>query len=186
MIAVTSNLSAAADVLKDMPALQRKAMVLALNRTAQQAQTEGVRAIRANYQFKTQTIKGTLSIFRATNGRLQATIQSKGRRIGLIEFQARQTKAGVTVRVGKSRKLLKGAFIATMRNGHQGVFMRRGSRRLPINEKVTIAVPEAFVSRAVAARMTAKANEVLPRRFDHELTRLAQQQAPGQVRGPTE
>jgi hypothetical protein len=47
--------------------------------------------------------------------------------IPLINYQATQTKKGVSVRVLRagSKSLIKHAFIATMKSGHKGVFWRK-------------------------------------------------------------
>lgn len=179
---VQGNLGDAAKLLKDFGTIERKAMVLALNRVAQQAQTAATKTMRERYAFPTKVIKGTLRIYRANNGRLQASLISKGPRVQLIHMTARQTRKGVTVRVGKSRKLIKSAFIATMQSGHVGVFTRKGKARLPIKELYTIAIPEAFASQHVGAAMRAKVNEALPARYQHELDRLAKAQAPDVVK----
>jgi hypothetical protein len=50
-------------------------------------------------------------------------VTASGKPIPLIEYDARQTKAGVSVKVMGGRKLIKGAFIAQRMNGVSGVFI---------------------------------------------------------------
>lgn len=59
----------------------------------------------------------------------------RGAKVSLTAYPHRQTQKGVSVEVNKGKRtLVKGAFIATMGSGHKGVFVRRGSSRLPIRE----------------------------------------------------
>jgi hypothetical protein len=53
----------------------------------------------------------------------------------LINYGAKQTKKGVTVRVKNGRTTLRHAFIATMPNGHKGVFERVGSGHKRVTKK---------------------------------------------------
>jgi len=58
-----------------------------------------------------------------------------GRRIALTAFPHRQTAKGVSVEVNRGKRtLIKGAFLATMKSGHRGVYVREGTARLPIRE----------------------------------------------------
>jgi len=61
----------------------------------------------------------------------EAVITITGRRIPLARLGARETKDGVTyqIRRGGARVLATGAFMATVGNGHVGVFQRRGDPR---------------------------------------------------------
>jgi hypothetical protein len=104
-----------------------RGIVRALNRTAAQARTGGGRMLRASgYNIKASAIKRSFTIERATPSRLAVTLRATGRPITLINYGAQQTKKGVTVRVKNGRKTRRHAFIATMPNGHKGVFERIG------------------------------------------------------------
>ncbi|WP_080436323.1 hypothetical protein [Burkholderia ubonensis] len=90
--------------------------------------TGASREIRAaGYNLKAGTIRKTLSATRATPARLIAALTATGRPIPLINYGARQTTKGVTVRVKNGSKTLRHAFIATMASGHIGVFERVGT-----------------------------------------------------------
>ena len=91
---------------------------------------------------------------------------------------ARQTRRGVSVRIGPKRKVIRNTFLARMPSGHIGVFSRRGNGRLPIDELFTIAISEAFSSKKVAAAMQAKAATVFMPNFQHALEHFARQVAP--------
>ena len=96
-----------------------------MNRTLSREISERValpkRAIRAAVRTKNFSTKASLTV--------------TARPVPLINYQARQGKRGVTIRVSRkgSRVRLRHGFIATMPSGHRGVFERdlaRQSRRL--------------------------------------------------------
>ena len=68
-----------------------------------------------------------------------------------------RSMGGVSVEVNTGKRtLLRGAFVATMANGHQGIFRRRGAARLPIEELLGSRPVDALLHQgeadAVAAR----------------------------------
>jgi hypothetical protein len=92
-------------------------------------------------------VRKAVRLRRASYRRLQAAIRIYNRLMPLVWFHARQTKKGVTFRAPpgadwaldykggrKGRFLVERAFIARMPRGHVGVFLRRGKKRLPIDE----------------------------------------------------
>jgi hypothetical protein len=132
-----------------------KACARALNRTATTVRAEAARRIGQVYNIKSSAAKDHMVIFRAHRKRLVAAIVARGRPIPILQFDARQTRAGVTVRIKRgARKRIPEGFIATMRSGHRGVFIRQragGERagRLPIEEIFSLSLPRAFTARAV-------------------------------------
>jgi hypothetical protein len=59
----------------------------------------------------------------ATRARLVTTVRVRRQTKSLLAFGAVQTKAGVRVKVHGQVKVIKGAFIAQLRNGRQGVYV---------------------------------------------------------------
>lgn len=160
-----------------------KATVRAINRIADQAKTQASKDIReVGYNVKAAVIKKSISIRRASSGFLRAVVKANGRPIPLINFSARQTKQGVSVIVKEGRKLIPGAFIATMANGHTGVFERVGHTHrknrkgqwsgLPIKQLFGPSVPSAFINETVQSSLLAMVREKFPVRFQHELDQL--------------
>ena len=158
--------------------LGKNAVMRALNRTIDQSQTQASKSMREKYSFKAATVKATMIKYKAYPDRLQATLRSKGRRTQLIDMQARQTSKGVRVRVGKVRKLIKGAFIATMKSGHVGVFIREDGtqqgkkgaiKNRKIKELYTIGIPEAFASQTIQQALADNAENVFLPRLKHEI-----------------
>lgn len=67
----------------------------------------------------------------ATESNADITVRMRTQWINLVKLGAKQGSAGVRV---KGRGLLEGAFIAGMKSGHMGVFIRLGKSSLPIHE----------------------------------------------------
>lgn len=141
--------------------------VRALNRTATTVRAAAVKGIRARYNLKAGAIRRQMKLTRATRTRLVSEVVVSGRRIPLIEFSARQVRRGVTVRVTKQRKLIRGVFVARMPSGHVGVFERQGKERLPIRQLFSLSLPQAFTQKQIMTALKRVAAE----RFNIELAR---------------
>lgn len=166
---------------------QQKAVVRALNKTAEQARTAASQEVRAaGYNIKASAIKKSFSIKRASAGNLIVTLRATGRPIGLINYGARQTKSGVSVQVKTGRKVLRHAFVATMPSGHNGVFERTGKQHrtvmkngkrvrtgLPIKELFGPSIPQSLANDAVEKAIMAKIREKFPQILKHELAFVA-------------
>ena len=157
---VAMELMAAAQEMRDL------ALVRALNKTADQVKVAASREVRAaGYNLKASTIKDNIQVRRAGPGNLKATVVARGRPVPMIEYSARKTAKGITVNVLKGRKLLAGAFFATMPNGHKGVFVRDMSKPrkertkknkwhdLPIKELFGPSVPSGLANATVQAAL---------------------------------
>ena len=160
-----------------------KAVPRALNKVAAEVKTESSRGIRnAGYNLKVGTIKKQIDIRRATRGNLRAVVRATGRPIPLINYGARQTKAGVSVKVKNGRKIIKHAFIAAMPTGHKGVFVRVGAGHkktvkngkvvwsgLPIKQLFGPSIPSAFSNEVVQAALRRKIKDRFPLLLNHEI-----------------
>lgn len=177
-IQVNHNIDEITRMLQSLSSdMEKKAAVRALNRTITQAKTAAKREMVKQYSFKSSNVESTMRIFNARPGRIEATLNSRGRRTRLINMGARQTKRGTSVKVGKQRKIIKSTFIAEMKNGSIGVFSRTSNKRLPIKQLYTIAIPEAFSAEAVADTMRKTVREKFMDRFRHELANLVRRGA---------
>lgn len=110
---------------------------------------ESSRQVRARKRFKVAKVNGALPLdFPSSSApldRLVWRMRVSGEAMPLGTFPTRQTKRGVMVSVNKgASKLFPGAFIATMRSGHKGVFYRTGKARLPIDEAFSTRVSDVF------------------------------------------
>lgn len=137
------------------------AAVRALNRTATTVRAEAARRIGREYNIRIGAAKDEMKIRRATAADLKAAVVVSGRPIPLVEFDARQTAAGVSVKVKGTRKVVGHAFLATMKTGHQGVYIReiKGSAkrpgRLPIRQLYSLSLPAAFTQEQIMDALTA-------------------------------
>lgn len=136
----------------------------ALNRTATTVRAEAARMIGHDYNMKISAAKGQMEIRRATKNDLRAAVQVSGRPIPLIEFDARQVRAGVSVKVKGTRKVVSHAFIATMKTGHKGVYVRIGppgdlAPRLPIKQLYSLSLPVAFTQKQIVDALLTVATE---------------------------
>jgi hypothetical protein len=166
---------------------QQKAVVRALNKTAMQARTAAAAEVRgAGYNIKSSAIKSSFSIQKASRGKLVVVLKSTGRPVALINYGARQGKNGVSVQVKAGRTVLRHAFIATMQNGHKGVFERTGKTHkkvkrngkvvrtgLPIKELFGPSIPQSLANDAVQKALMKKIREKFPQILKHELAFVA-------------
>lgn len=140
------------DALRENSANKRRvvqAAVRSLNRTADQVRGAGVKAMAEELNLKQKTVRDKMRVVRAKRETLLAIVIATGKPIGMINFRARQTAAGVTAMLFKKRKLYKGAFISTMPGGHVGVFRRRSKKRLPIREMWGPSIPATMAQKHI-------------------------------------
>ena len=166
-----------------------KALARALNRTIERARTTAYREIRKEYNIPAKNLRNDMSIVRANPTMLSAKLNALGKPLPIAVYQARQTKKGVTANIAKRRVLIKGAFFATMPNGHRGVFARghyvgkkfdfRKERikdfpanDLEINELFSKSVPSAIMNGTVLASIKTNIQRELQPRLRHELTNI--------------
>jgi minor tail protein Z (GPZ) len=126
------------------------AVARAVNRTASAERTQAKRAIAADTGLRAKDVDAALKVENATPDRLKAFITVSGRRIRLIAFGARGPEPsrgrgrGVSYRLPKGRGRHAQAFIARMKSGHRGVFVRATPHRLPILELFGPSLPKSF------------------------------------------
>jgi hypothetical protein len=109
----------------------------AINRAAQMAGSNALRAMRAEASRRIRETKGiqarqidsAITMVFATTKPVWALI-AKAKPLPLFAFGARQVKSGVSVEVTKGKRaIVRHAFLATMQSGHKGVFLRRGTKQ---------------------------------------------------------
>jgi len=164
-------------MLGGSPKQIKRVMVSSINKVARWANTRVLRGVAGEVAVKQAELKRrNIKLVKANYTRHHATIRIRGARIPLIRFGAKQLKrAGVSYRIRKNgkRKKAKGAFIATMPSGHEGVFKRRSGDRLPIDELYGPSVPAVFqnvadfaenqLDRAIANRLALETGRQIDR-----------------------
>ena len=147
-----------------------KAAARALNRTLSNVQTVSRRRVAKGVGQKQKTIKGQFRLVKASRNRLIGVLKATGKPTPLIALKnPKQFKKGVKVTFGGKRQLMKGAFIATMPSGREGVFRRESKSRLPIRELFGPSVPAWFATREVNKAMEDTAAEKWPSNFARDL-----------------
>lgn len=131
------------NALKTVGGTMARELKIVTNKTANKTKLVMSREIRKELRAPAAKVKKTLRVsIKATTANTSAEVQlKKGERISLKEFNARQTRKGVTHKISKrrGRGRVDDAFmgprpgaIATKLHGH--VFKRRGEARLPIQK----------------------------------------------------
>jgi hypothetical protein len=126
----------------------KRALMRAVNRTADNFATAGAREVAKVYNVAVRTAREQISTRYGRVDNPTAYVVASGHAIALSEFGARWSRnmAGASFKVkrGGQRQTLAGTFTTGLQSGHKGVFERRGDKRLPIDEKYSIGVPGMF------------------------------------------
>ena len=174
----------------------------AINHTLAKVRTASSKEIRQVYNISAKDVRTALSITKASRSNQYGFVIAKGKPIPLKSFKPRQTSQGVSISIKKgNRNLIRSAFLATMKSGHQGVFARgqygsgtfafrrkrlktaggyslKGNKYQPnnndlnITEMTTVSVPKSFMNSAVLNNLATKIEQEFPSRMMHELTRI--------------
>lgn len=101
-------------LLGDLKGKYKSVMVTSINKTLSTARTQATARIGNELNLKAARIKWGFTLFKANYSNMSGALVSSGEPIGLIQFGARQTAKGVSVKVKRSssRYLLRHAFIA--------------------------------------------------------------------------
>lgn len=161
--------------------IREKAIVRALNRTADSVKTAASRKLRETYAIKKRDIDDAMFIRRAWKGRLSASIVAYGSAIPVYDFNAKwrrsYTGARFTIKKGQ-RKTLKGTFTARMDSGHIGVFERVPGQQMlkknkeQIREIFTASIPRLFGSKNIYRAIRQVAGEIFDKNLRQQLKYL--------------
>jgi hypothetical protein len=155
--------------------------------------SEASKRIRARKRIKVRYITRALTLARPKGGDIATmawAINVSGDSVPLIAYPNRPkrgTKAGrrgrggrgprtpklaggivVEVNVGRET-LVRGAFVATMANGHKGIFMRLGKGRLPIKELLGSRPVDALLHEGEADAVAARGGKSFDETFQSVL-----------------
>lgn len=160
------------------PRRAQQAIVRALKRGGTAADTYMSRAVAADMGLKVGDVKKTFRRRQPTLEKPEFTVGAGFKRVPLMNFSARGPVPsrgkgrGVSYRMGagNSRNRLPNAFIARMRSGHAGVFVRVSKRRLGIRELFGPSLGKVFAKYRQAA--TERGYEVMRSTLEHDLDRI--------------
>lgn len=161
--------------LQAYPNKATRALVRTLNRGINSARTFMVQNIARETGLKSKDVRDALKLKEANATRLEASLGASLKRLMLIKFGARGPEPsrgrgrGVSYRLASSRHGNRhpNAFIATMRSGHRGVFVRSGASRLQIRELPGPSLGAVFAKYRPAA--LSRAQEMMDKNLAHEL-----------------
>lgn len=121
----------------------RKALLRTLRKSGSTAlrdmRSETSKRVRKRKRLKAKAVRKAVSLKRAKGSvieNLEWAVRIDAEPVKVSDYPHRQTRKGVSVAINKNakRSLIRSAFVATMKSGHKGVFVRRGASRLPIYE----------------------------------------------------
>ncbi|RUX20027.1 hypothetical protein EOA27_09640 [Mesorhizobium sp. M2A.F.Ca.ET.037.01.1.1] len=151
-----------------------QALSVAVNTTAKQVRTNAARIVAKQGGLKRADVDPSIRIYPYSKPTtLTATVRGSGRPIALVKFAARQTKTGVNANAWGVRKLYKGTFIATMRSGHEGVFIRTSKKRFPIKELWGSGVTQVMSQAIEQGQLVTDAQDRLTTNVIRQLKRYA-------------
>jgi Prophage minor tail protein Z (GPZ) len=183
-------------VLRDMRAFSREvvdqALPKALNRVIEMARTQTARnMVSDGYNFKNSEIKRAIRVVKASAGQRGVRMTVPRDSKSLMLFDPKETGGGVSIKVHKGRKVIKGAFIGQLQNGRYGVYvedrhagklvMRRskvhkkgsvgGWHAYPVRKLYGPSIGGAFVNEQLQVALDQFVNEKLEERVRFEVAR---------------
>jgi hypothetical protein len=156
------------------PAFEQVA-ALAINDTVKNAQVQAARVMAPAMGASSRELKAAFTVESARPDHLVGALVARGKPLRLIGFRPRETRGGVTARIGNKTESYRGAFIATMPSGHTGVYERVGRARLRIRELYGPSVP-GYMARTdvlplIQATLRDRLVVNLTRQFDRRMRR---------------
>lgn len=180
-------------MMRHIPRGLPRATARAVNKTLTGVRTDSVKEIRRVVNLKAKTVRDTMTLKRAIIARPWAKLTSRGKRMGLGRFGARQTKKGVTAQIFKNRPrflipraymwkglVLRRTWVGEKRAEHRGRKFRPGfpygklpeKYRLPVYRLRGPSVPFVMGKAQVFSVIRRKALERLNKNFAHEVRYL--------------
>ncbi len=145
----------------------------AINKTSQSAKSVAVKLIAKDIGIKQKDIRTSITLLKASRIKLQAVVQASGKRLPIIKLDPHATQDSVGVSYkgqNGQRKQITGAFIATMKGGHRGVYKRApGAKRFPIIELRGPSIPYVFCQAKITQALQESVETRWPVIFDHEV-----------------
>lgn len=149
-----------------------RALSVAVNTTARQVRTMAAREVAKGMGVRRKDVDSAFVIRPFSQpDTLHAIVRGVGAPLPLHRFKPRQTKKGVTANAWGQRRLYPGAFIAEMKSGHVGVFIRKTRKRFPIKELWGSGVAQVMAQDAVSSTIERHAGERLRANVMRQLDR---------------
>jgi hypothetical protein len=156
---------------KDLASPKAKAAArMALNDTGKQVNTRVKRILVKQTGLKYGAIQKGVRQQLASNANLEFRITGTGKHFGLVDFNARQGKRGVSASPWATRRMFKHTFIVAKLGGQ--VFVRTGKERLPVKKLWGPSIPREMVRDEVPVVFESMARTILPVQVARQFARL--------------
>lgn len=150
MMKITINQNDIAEIrtmLRQIKDEAPKAVVRAINETMPGVRTDGTKLLSDHYALTAPSIRESWKINKAKFRDPHGVVSTAGTFIRLINYGAKQTKTGVSVKILKAgkRKVIKHAFISTVRKdqSNKQVYWRtyKGPHSKPVSNRAYAKMP---------------------------------------------
>lgn len=177
------NLDKAQRLLSGIKNGVERATSSAINRSIITIKKDLKKDVTSNYAITSTEVEKTLSVKKANFKSPIGFIKSKSPRLSLYKFfKSKKADGTLLVRVKKrekrksvtgNSKLYGRPFLATMKNGHRGIFQRKSqSRKSTIQDLKTVSIPQMLGAETIQEYVNDKASEILEKNFDREIDRI--------------
>jgi hypothetical protein len=166
----TADIMRRAAVYQQGPKRMQQIISRVLNHVGGTARTKVKSTLAKQMGLPAGTVDARLITKRAYPGNQSFEITAGGRPIRLADFDARQTKRGVSARPWGQRRVFPGTFIVETLGGQ--VFRRAGRARLPIIKLWGPSIPREMLRDEVPRLFFEEVHTKLPIRLAHELRRI--------------
>lgn len=174
--------------LSGIPGGAETAVCRAINRAVDRGKTQTVREICSQYNIKPSQVRSHMRVLRATRANLSAVILQTGSPLELMIFARKPKKPPKQkgVEVSARTKVVAGVhfgvfktlphvFVAKMSNGHIGIYSRKGTKTLPIEQKYTTSVPQMMKNAKVMDRLVEATQKIMTAELDRQIELLLMQ-----------
>lgn len=158
-----------ARALETVPGGLERAQWDSMKRAGQKARTQAGRLASARYQISAGQFKNHVSMKVRGEGTALLSITFSGSVIPLKEFRVSSSASGVYAKAKQGGGVIHRAFLDEMMGG---VFERKGTPRLPIEQKFGPATPQMMNDDEVKSEMDDLIQETYEQRMEHEVARI--------------
>jgi len=167
-----TDLEALLSQIKDFPRAYPKILARGINRASKGVVTDSVKLLSSRYRKKQSVFKEAFSVYKANPKRLFSEVKAFGKKAHhLSDWNAKQTKKGVTFRILKEgkKRLIQNAFIAPGRNSQKPiVFIRTTRERYPVKALYSTTGLEILSNNHMQKQILAGARERLIKNVTHD------------------
>lgn len=176
-----AHLNRAYQALRLIPGAFPRAVAAASNRTLETMRTDTVNETSERYFAKPGDIRKTITLKRASAGKLSAVMLSRGARKNISKYQItpKSPRAGrkdgfmgAVKREGGLKPLPEGTFMINTPNAGPVLFLRTSRGKWGIEHVHSPSIPQIIKNKDTVDAVETHAQEVFVKRLDHEVMRI--------------